>query len=838
MRKSFKAVLSVAFCMMLVSVTMLVSLAVGNISNLKATNVTHNSATITWTAASDADGYELSYTTGSTTKKVTIKGKSTTSYKLALTTGKSYTVKVKSYDKPLIGKTKYGKEYSVTVKAVPAKVTNFKATNLSGGKSVKLSWTKVSGATGYVVQQYKGGKWTNIKTTTGSYYNVTGLTAGTEYKFRIAAYVKYSGKNYYGSYVSLTAKPTFLASSTQKVNKVTATSAYFYWSGVTGAKNYQVYNYNTKKYSYTTSKGLTLSGLTAGTEYKVRVRGYAKIGGKNVYGAWSSYFTFTTVPAKLAAVNADNITKTSVDVSWDKAPGASGYQVYLYNYVTKENKRVKVTTATNYTIEGLEAGSTYRIGIRSYVKNSGTYYYSSYSYAYVDTLPVIETGEGTNATDIVLQWTKVRKATLYTVERYTPNKYDWTLIAEIPVEPYTSNIQSAERITYTDAGVGENKGEIYRIKAYNGEALISESEFEATTAGISLEKNDFSVTVSWNAPADVSKYTVYKMPITSGNSHNLFAYDFEIEDASAESFTFNLAPNDIHTYMIFATGSNGSGGAVATFSVKTGPLVIDSTDASKTAQLLMLVNAINKSKLYQGDVDVTVDTYAKMVLDAIYFSEKMLDEIPAIGLIADKNGEIAGDKVVDFFQVLVNLGLATEADIPETVTIEDPAAIKYSFSEGYGKNEKGYTIALKTLIEPSGTADKLAYLYNEHDVKTWKDGFSSVKTTYYPETGKYKIVATLKQEKFGTTTNQPDAKYHHGFLSVYNALGFSGADVNNEITTLGATTITAYIDAEGRVYNYKVTSPFSTKFIATSGADEAVGMKMSGTTTLSYKFSF
>lgn len=838
MRKSFKAVLSLVFCFLLVSSTMLVSMAVGNISNLKATNVSATSATITWSAASGADGYELKYTTGSTTKTVTIKGRSTTSYKLSLTPGKSYTVQVRSYDK--IIKTYYGSWYKVTVKAVPAKVTNFKATQLAGGTSLKFTWTKVSGATGYTVYRYSDAKkkYVSCGSTTGSSLTVKGLYADTQYKFRIAAYYKYSGKNYYGSYTNITATPKYLAPTSLKVTKTTASSVTLSWGASSGAAKYEIYNSVTKKSVYVSKTSATLSGLKAGTVYKFRVRGYTGKGSSAKYGNWTSYITATTVTGKVQNLTASNLTQNSVDISFDKVDNALGYQVFLYDYATKkETKLIKQLTTNTYTVEGLEAGKTYRIGVCTYIKNN-TYYYSSKSYVYIDTPPVVTTGEGTNATDIELKWTPVRKATSYTVERFSAKNDDWALIAEIPVEtPYTGTVQSADRVTYLDAGVGENKGEVYRIKAYNGEKLINEVSYEATTTGITINKSDYSVTVNWNAPDDVVKYTVYKMPVASASATNIIAYDFEIEDTDASSYTFNLSPNDFHTYGIYATKSNG-GGYVAYFTVKSAPLVIDSSNASKTAQVLMLVDAINRAKLYQGDVDVKITSDAKMVLDAIYFSEKMLDEMEGGAFIKaiTKNGEIAGEKIVDLFEILVDLGMADVSDIPELVT-EESATTKYSFSGGYGKNENGYTIALKSFIEPSGTADKLAYLYNEHDVTSWKSGFSSVSTTYYPSTGKYKVVATLKQEKFGTSTSRDDARYHHGFLSIYDALGFSGEGVDNELTTLGATKITAYIDAEGRIYSYTITSPFSTKFAATdSGA--SIGMKMSGTTTLKYNFTF
>lgn len=839
MRKSFKAVLSMMFCMLLVSSTMLISLAVGNISGLKATSVTPKSATITWSAASGADGYELSYTTGSTTKKVTISGKNTTSYKLTLTPGKTYTVKVKSYDKPLIGKTKYGKEYSVTVKAVPADVTNFKATNLSGGTSVKLTWSKVSGATGYVVQQYKSKKWTNIKTTTGTSLTVKSLKAGTEYKFRIAAYYKNGSKNIYGSYVSLTAKPTYLATSTIKVKDIGEKTATVYWSAVSGAKKYQVYNATTKKTTNVTTKSITYKTLKAGETYKVRVRGYNTVSGKTVYGAWSSYFTFTTAPAKVSSLTASNITDTTVDVKWGKAAAATGHQVYLYDYATKTSKRVKSTTLDNFTVTGLEPGAYYRIGVRGYNKTGSTYNYGSMTYIYISTLPEVVAGEGTTSSAVQLKWNEVRSAALYKVERYEPSQYTWTALTEITVDtPYTGNVKSENYVTYLDDLKDDNKIALYRITAYDADGkVICTVEKELASAKVNFLKNNYSVTVSWEAPANATKYIVYKMPPKGLYNYAYYLQEFEIANPKTNTYTFYLAPGEIHNYVIYASREGQTNLPVANFTVSMGDLIIDSSNESKNAQLLMLVSAINKAKLEKGDAKITTDTYAKMVLDAIYMSENMLKEIPGASLLFD-NGQIAGDKIVSFFKILVSLGMAAESDIPETVTIEDPDPVTYTFEDGYATAANGSKIALKTFIEPSGTSDKLAYLYNQHNPAAWKNGFSSLTTTYYPESGKYKVVATLKQEKFGTSTSKKEANYHPGFISVYDALGFSGEGVDNEITTLGATKITAYIDAEGRIYNYSITSPFSTKFMASDGSDAGIGMMMSGTTTLSYKITY
>ena len=836
MRKLFKAGLSLIFCFILVSSTMVVSLAaVGNISNLKATNVTHNSATITWTAASGSvTGYELSYTTGSTTKKVTIKGKSTTSYKLTLTPGKSYTVKVKSYYKPAL-KTTYGKEYKVTVKAVPSTVTNFKATNVAGGKSVKLSWTKVSGVTGYVVQQYKNSKWTNIKVTTGSSYTVSSLTPGTTYKFRIAAYYKYSGKNIYGAYTSISATPSYLAPTSLKVTKTTASSVTLSWGAVSGAKKYQVYNYNTKKYSYSSTNSITLSGLEAGTVYKVRVRGYASVNGKNVYGAWTSYLSFTTVTDKVTGLTASDITGTSVNISFDKKANAGGYQVYLYDYATKKDTRlVAKLTDNTYAIEGLKPGATYRIGVRTYVYNKA-YYYSGYSYVYIDTPPVLEAGEGTTESKIELQWTEVRKATRYTVERIDPYRYEWVLLDEIEVEkPHGSTTPSTKKVSYLDENAGKNKGNYYRVKAYNGDALINETEGEVTTTGISLSKTAYSVTVNWEAPANAVRYDVHKYNNILTNGQYTFSTDFNLGDV--EKVTINLAPNEFMTYRIYSYGANGVGlGDVAIFTVKAAPLVIDSTDASKTAQLLMLVSAINKTKNYRGDCTATIDVTSNIGITQIDASESALMKA-AIGTICPSalvdtnfliNGILEG-KVLDDFLEEAGMG----DDFGESGTVTE----KLTFKDGKEATSKQ---TLQNYIEPCGDVNSFAYLYNANNTSAWKNGISSVTTTYYPSTGKYKVVVKIKAEKIGSSVGKTETPYHSGFFSmgkVINSLSGGGVDVDQ--ATLGVTTITAYIDAEGRIYNYKMVAPMDIKMSMTEASIGTMTMKCDFDTTTSYKIYY
>lgn len=73
----------------------------------------------------------------------------------------------------------------------------------SASKAVNVSWKKISGATGYVVEMKSGSKFKVVKTITSTKtlsYKKTKLKKGTKYSFRVKAMVKSGSKKAYGAY--------------------------------------------------------------------------------------------------------------------------------------------------------------------------------------------------------------------------------------------------------------------------------------------------------------------------------------------------------------------------------------------------------------------------------------------------------------------------------------------------------------------------------------------------------------------------------------------------------------------------------------------------------------
>ncbi len=847
MKKTLKSVVALIFCMSIIASTMVFAFAaVGKVSNAKATSITYNSATLTWSKASSADGYEIyQYKSSKWTKIATT---SSTSYKLTkLKTGTTYKYRIRAYDKGLI-RTTYGAYTStISVKPLPAKVTGLKATGVTA-KTVKLTWSKVAGATGYVVQQYKGGKWVNIKTTSSTSYTVGSLSLGTTYSFRVRAYTTVSKTKHYSASYSSTVKgtPTVAAPTGLAVSGETATQAKITWKTVSGATGYQLYNYSTKKWTTTGSKNyLTIKSLKAGTQYKVTVRAYQKVGSKTYYGKNATTYAFTTTPAAVSSVTATKVTSDTISVTWAASSGAKGYQVYLYDYNAKTSKRVKVTTATSFDVSVPTPGARYRIGVRAYGKNV-SYTYSAFKYLYVTAAPEISAGEGTGATSVNVTWTPVYAAKAYTVEKYEPLKYSWLKL-----------IENTTETSYTDT-LTENKAALYRVTAYNGEKVVGQATGEVSTTGITLSKGANNVKVTWKKPAftengasvAVGRYAVYKVPLQGYSTLSYQIHDFDIANTSATSYNFNLTPNEYHSYMIYAypksETATPSSVKVAEFTVTSGDLVINSTDASKTAQLQMLANSINKTKLEKGKVSVSMNSTVEMNLESI-FLEGNIDILGgnltgeelilwlALKSALGSDNVIDGEDLEEFLAKLEGEG----SDMPASTHTKETFSETLEFDNGSATNEKNKTVLLKTYIEPTATGNKLAYLYDEHNAAAWKNGFSSVATKKYSD-GRYLIVATLKQEKYGTSTKKNQAYYHPGFSSTFDAFNFAEGDgVENRLSTLGATKITASINADGTLRSLQIVSPFSTSIVTSplKDSDLAIGMKTTGTTNIKYVFT-
>ena len=175
------------------------------VSGFKCSSKASTSVTLKWNKGTTASGYQLQqYKNGKWVTIYTGTKATNTSYTVkGLKAGTAgYRFRIRAYK--TYGNTKqYGSWSSeVKVNTNPYGVGGFKAKS-TAKTSITLGWNKGTTASGYQLQQYKGGKWVTVYTgtkATSTSYTVKSLKSNTSYKFRIRAYKTYGNAKQYGSW--------------------------------------------------------------------------------------------------------------------------------------------------------------------------------------------------------------------------------------------------------------------------------------------------------------------------------------------------------------------------------------------------------------------------------------------------------------------------------------------------------------------------------------------------------------------------------------------------------------------------------------------------------------
>lgn len=418
MKKALKSLAMLAFCFVMIMSTAAVSLAAPGKFTLKA-SAAPTSITLTWTKSDGADKYIVQRYKGSRWYTEAELEASKTSHTIKkLTTGATYTYRICAVDEDgLIDSKTYTDKVAATT-AVP-KVTSLKGTQYNYN-TVKLSWKKISGVSGYIVYKYntKTKKWDKVKTVSSkyNYAYIKSLKNGTTYKFRVKAYYKGS-KTLYGAISSTVSVKAAVPAATVKTS-VTYNSVKLSWNKVNDATGYRIYKYDSAKKKWvtavksTTKTSYTFKDLKTGTTYSYRVKAYQKVG-KNTY--WGSYKTIKATPAlsKPASFKETASSLTSLTFTWGKVSGAAGYKVYRYNADTKKWDLVlKNTKERSFTDKNLSPATRYSYRVKAYRKVGSSYKYSPNSSTFrVTTESVNAIGEikllSTNQTSINLTWDNI-----------------------------------------------------------------------------------------------------------------------------------------------------------------------------------------------------------------------------------------------------------------------------------------------------------------------------------------------------------------------------------------------------------------------------------------------
>ena len=352
-----------------------------------AGSATSSSVSLKWDKNANASGYEIEqYKGGKWTQIAKINNSSTVSYNVSrLAADTTYTFRMRAY-KTLSSGTSYSDYVRLAAKTQLTNTDKFVGTAISP-TAVKLDWNRNDKVTGYIIEQYKGGKWTQIavtKNNTTLTFTVKGLADATPYSFRIKTYKNADGKTNYSGYTTVKAETPPAAVKNARVTSTTATWITLEWERNANVTGYAIEQYKGGKWTQiaVTKNNTTLKfivkGLNPDTKYSFRIRAYKTNGTKTTYGGYVS-MAGTTRIANVAKFNATALSQTAVKLSWSRNTIASGYVIEQYKggKWTQINV-IKDKNVTTMVVAPLAKGTTYSFRMKSFKTVDGSNRFSEY----------------------------------------------------------------------------------------------------------------------------------------------------------------------------------------------------------------------------------------------------------------------------------------------------------------------------------------------------------------------------------------------------------------------------------------------------------------------------
>ena len=352
-----------------------------------AESATSSSVSLKWDKNANASGYEIEqYKGGKWTQIAKINNSSTVSYNVSgLAADTTYTFRMRAY-KTLSSGTSYSDYVRLVAKTQLTNTDKFVGTAISP-TAVKLDWNRNDKVTGYIIEQYKGGKWTQIavtKNNTTLTFTVKGLADATPYSFRIKTYKNADGKTNYSGYTTVKAETPPAAVKKARVTSTTATWITLEWERNANVTGYAIEQYKGGKWTQiaVTKNNTTLKfivkGLNPDTKYSFRIRAYKTNGTKTTYGGYVS-MAGTTRIANVAKFNATALSQVAVKLSWSRNTIASGYVIEQYKggKWTQINV-IKDKNVTTMVVAPLAKGTTYSFRMKSFKTVDGSNRFSEY----------------------------------------------------------------------------------------------------------------------------------------------------------------------------------------------------------------------------------------------------------------------------------------------------------------------------------------------------------------------------------------------------------------------------------------------------------------------------
>ena len=287
-----------------------------------------------------------------------------------------------------LAKNTYWKEYGTPAVPKPDNVNGLKI----GGRAVdalRLNWNKNSKASGYIVEQYKNGKWTRIARIGNSNTvtcRIAGLQASTKYQFRVQAFGFDGSTPLYSGYQYMNGTTLPTSVSGLEIGGRAVDALRLNWNKNSKASGYIVEQYKNGKWTRIARIGNSntvtcrIAGLQASTKYQFRVQAFGFDRSTPLYSGYQ-YMNGTTLPTSVSGLKIGGTAKDALRLNWNKNAGASGY-IIEQNVNGKWTRiaRLGSNDILTYRIERLNASTTYQFRVQAFGFDGSTALYSSWRY--------------------------------------------------------------------------------------------------------------------------------------------------------------------------------------------------------------------------------------------------------------------------------------------------------------------------------------------------------------------------------------------------------------------------------------------------------------------------
>jgi Metallo-peptidase family M12/Secretion system C-terminal sorting domain/Fibronectin type III domain/Reprolysin family propeptide len=420
-------------------------------TDLNVNNITGNGATLTWSAVSGATSYTLRYrTVGTATWTVLDNATSPVSI-----TGLPANDEIEVTLQAVCGGTASATHGLLFVTGASggggggstcSSPSGLTGTPASG--TINTIWSAVSGAASYGIQwkPASSANWGALTTIATPNYLITGLAAGTAYDIRVQTNCTNGVVSSFSQIAVTTISNSTCSAPTGLSGNPSTSTINAAWNAASGAGSYAIQwkpssSGNWGALTTTSTPNYLITGLASGTSYDVRVQTNCT---NNSTSAFIQTTVSTSTNTNCAAPPALTGTATSstINANWGSVSGMASYGIQWKQSSASAWNTIVTTNNTNYSIQGLLAGTSYDVRVQTNCTNGAT---SAFSQITVLTASSASCGTPVNLTGTALttsintSWGGVSGATAYGIQWKTAASGTWGPLYSVTTPGFNIN---------------------------------------------------------------------------------------------------------------------------------------------------------------------------------------------------------------------------------------------------------------------------------------------------------------------------------------------------------------------------------------------------------------